>query len=140
MSVTVPRPARPNLVKPFESSEFIQTRGSSRNVLAARVKPVRSGSHLSWRPEPLVLCRGSKAVELLPVTLLAPLTNEDPEPWARLWIMVWASSASSTTSRISCSCWSWLLPPPTAPGGGGGGGGGGRRLWDPTRLQSGRTG
>ena len=66
-------------------------------------------SHLSWSPELLVRCSGLKVVQLLPVTLLAPLTNEDPEPWARLWIMVCASSASSTTSRISCSCWSLAL-------------------------------
>lgn len=45
----------------------------------------------------------------LPVTLLVLVTMGDPELWAKLWIIVWASSASSTTSLISCSCWSLVL-------------------------------
>lgn len=46
---------------------------------------------------------------LLPVTLLVLVTIGKPEWGAKLWIIVWASSASSTTSLISCSCWSLLL-------------------------------
>lgn len=69
-----------------------------------------TGPHLSCRWELLALCRGLEVMLLLlPVTLLAPVTMGEPELWVRLWIIVWASSASSTTSLISCSCWSLVL-------------------------------
>ncbi len=65
--------------------------------------------HLSFRWELLALCRGLEVMLLLPVMLLVLVTMGEPELWARLWIIVWASSASSTTSLISCSCWSLVL-------------------------------
>lgn len=66
-------------------------------------------SHLSFRCELLALCRGLEVMLLLPVTLLVLVTMGEPVVWARLWIIVWASSASSTTSLMSCSCWSLVF-------------------------------
>lgn len=69
----------------------------------------RSCSHLSFRWELLALCRGLEVMLLLPVTPPVLVIMGQPELWAKLWIIVWASSASSTTSLISCSCWSLVL-------------------------------
>lgn len=66
-------------------------------------------SDLSFKWEFLALCRGLDVMVQLPVTLPVLVTMGKPELWARLWIIVCASSASSTTSLISCSCWSLVL-------------------------------